>query len=245
MIAGIGTVINAGAILVGTSVGVLFGGHLSDRTRITVTDGLGLVVGVAAVGSAISIADPTLTRAVGKGWPTLIVLLALVIGGVVGSALKIEDRLEALGSSLQKRFAKENESTFVEGFVVASLVFCVGPLAILGGISDGLGSGIDQLILKSTLDLIAAMAFASALGWGVALSVIPVVIYQGGWTLVGVFAGNTMSDYAIAAMTATGGLLIMAIALRLLRIREIAIGDLLPAIIVAPLLAALVATVRG
>ena len=146
---------------------------------------------------------------------------------------------------MQKRFAKENESTFVEGFVVASLVFCVGPLAILGGISDGLGTGIDQLILKSTLDLIAAMAFASALGWGVALSVIPVVIYQGGWTLVGVFAGNTMSDYAIAAMTATGGLLIMAIALRLLRIREIAIGDLLPAIIVAPLLAALVATVRG
>jgi uncharacterized membrane protein YqgA involved in biofilm formation len=245
VIAGIGTVINAGAILVGTGVGVLFGGHLSDRTRITVTDGLGLVVGVAAVGSAISIADPTLTQAVGKGWPTLIVLLALVIGGVVGSALKIEDRLEALGSSLQKRFAKENESTFVEGFVVASLVFCVGPLAILGGISDGLGNGIDQLILKSTLDLIAAMAFASALGWGVALSVIPVVIYQGGWTLVGIFAGNTMSDYAIAAMTATGGLLIMAIALRLLRIREIAIGDLLPAIIVAPLLAALVATLRG
>jgi len=245
VIAGIGTVINAGAILVGTGVGVLFGGHLSDRTRITVTDSLGLVVGVAAVGSAISIADPTLTRAVGKGWPTLIVLLALVIGGVIGSALKIEDRLEALGASLQKRFAKENESTFVEGFVVASLVFCVGPLAILGGISDGLGSGIDQLILKSTLDLIAAMAFASALGWGVALSVIPVVIYQGGWTLVGVFAGNTMSDYAIAAMTATGGLLIMAIALRLLRIREIAIGDLLPAIIVAPLLAALVATLRG
>ena len=245
MIAGVGTAINAGAILVGTSAGVLFGGHLSDRTRNTVIDGLGLVVGVAAVGSAISIADPTLTRAVGRGWPTLIVLLSLVIGGVIGSALKIEERLEAFGSTLQKRFSSANESTFVEGFVVASLVFCVGPLAILGGISDGLGSGIDQLVLKSTLDLIAAMAFASALGWGVALSVIPVVIYQGGWTLVGVFAGNTMSDYAIAAMTATGGLLIMAIALRLLRIREIAIGDLLPAIIVAPLLAALVVALRG
>ena len=245
MIPGIGTAINVGAILVGTSVGVLFCGHLSDRTRNTVTDGLGLVVGVAAVGSAISIADPALIRAVGKGWPTLIVLLALVIGGVIGSALKIEQRLTNFGESLQRRFAKKSESTFVEGFVVASLVFCVGPLAILGGISDGLGSGIDQLILKSTLDLIAAMAFASALGWGVALSVIPVVIYQGSWTLVGVFAGNTMSDYAIAAMTATGGLLIMAIALRLLRIREIAIGDLLPAIIVAPLLAALVATLRG
>jgi uncharacterized membrane protein YqgA involved in biofilm formation len=245
VIAGVGTAINAGAILIGTTVGVLFGGHLSDRTRNTVTDGLGLVVGVAAVGSAVSIADPALVRAVGKGWPTLIVLLALVIGGVIGSALKIERRLETLGEWLQRRFAKENESTFIEGFVVASLVFCVGPLAILGSISDGLGTGTDQLVLKSTLDLIASMAFASALGWGVALSIVPVVIYQGAWTLVGVFAGNTMSDYAIAAMTATGGLLIMAIALRLLKIREIAIGDLLPAVIVAPLLAVLVATIRG
>lgn len=245
MIAGVGTAINGAAILAGTTIGVLFGGHLPDRTRDTVTDGLGLVVGVAAVGSAISIADPSLARAVGRGWPTLIVLLALVIGGVIGSALKIEQRLENFGASLQRRFARENESTFVEGFVVASLVFCVGPLAILGGISDGLGTGIDQLILKSTLDFIAAMAFASALGWGVGLSALPVVIYQGVWTLVGVFAGNTMSTYAIAAMTATGGLLIMAISLRLLKIREIAIGDLLPAIIVAPLLAALVATFRS
>ena len=245
MIAGAGTAINAGAILLGTSAGVLFGGHLSDRTRNTVTDGLGLVVGVAAVGSAVSIADPALIRAVGRGWPTLIVLLALVIGGVLGSALKIERRLESLGEWLQRRFARGNESTFIEGFVVASLVFCVGPLAILGSISDGIGTGTDQLILKSTLDLIAAMAFASALGWGVALSIVPVVIYQGAWTLVGVFAGNTMSNYAIAAMTATGGLLIMAIALRLLKIREIAIGDLLPAIVVAPLLATLVATIRG
>lgn len=245
MIAGVGTAINGAAILVGTTVGVLFGGHLSDRTRNTVTDGLGLVVGVAAVGSAISIADPSLIHAVGEGWPTLIVLLALVVGGVIGSALKIEERLEMLGASLQRRFSKESESTFVEGFVVASLVFCVGPLAILGAISDGLGTGIDQLVLKSTLDLIASMAFASALGWGVGLSVVPVMIYQGVWTLVGVFAGNTMSTYAIAAMTATGGLLIMAIALRLLKIREIAIGDLLPAIIVAPLLAGLVATLRS
>ncbi|HUW78610.1 MAG TPA: DUF554 domain-containing protein [Candidatus Nanopelagicaceae bacterium] len=245
MIAGVGTAINAGAVLIGTTVGVVFGGRMSDGTRRTVTDGLGLVVGVAAVASTISIADPSLTSAVGKGWPTLIVLLALVIGGVIGSALKIERRLQLLGESLQRRFAKEGESTFVEGFVVASLVFCVGPLAILGSISDGLGAGIDQLVLKSTLDLIASVAFASALGWGVGLSVFSIMIYQGAWTLVGVFAGNIMSDYAIAAMTATGGLLIMAIALRLLRIREIAIGDLLPAIIVAPLLATLIASFRG
>lgn len=245
MIAGLGTAVNGGAIVVGSAIGVIFGGRMSERTRNTVTDGLGLVVGVAAVASAVSIADPSLIQAVGRGWPTLIVLAALVIGGVIGSAMRIEERLARLGELLQQWFASRDESTFVEGFVVASLVFVVGPLAILGGISDGLGTGIDQLLLKSTLDFIAAMAFASALGWGVALAALPVVIYQGAWTLIGALAGNAMSSYAIAAMTATGGLLIMAIALRLLRIRNIAIGDLLPAIAVAPLLAFLIATVRG
>lgn len=245
MIPGLGTAINGGAIVIGSSIGVIFGGRMSERTRNTVIDGLGLVVGVAAVASAVSIADPSLIHAVGRGWPTLIVLAALVIGGVAGSALKIEERLERFGELLQQRFAKHEESTFVEGFVVASLVFCVGPLAILGGISDGLGTGIDQLLLKSTLDFIASMAFASALGWGVALSAVPVVIYQGAWTVIGVVVGKSMSDYAIAAMTATGGLLIIAIALRLLRVRNIAIGDLLPAIVIAPLLAALIASVRS
>lgn len=239
MFVGLGTVINVLAIVAGSAIGVLGGTRLSERAREVVTDGLGLVVGVAAVASAVAIADPALVAAVGRGWPTLVVLGAMVVGGLIGAGLRIEARLELLGESIRRRFAK-GESTFVEGFVTASLVFVVGPLAILGAISDGVGSGIDQLVLKSSLDFFASIAFAATLGWGVAASALPVGIYQGVWTVAGVVTGNALPEYAIAAMTATGGLLIMGIALRILRIRQIPIGDLLPAVALAPLLAALI-----
>lgn len=236
MFAGLGTVINVVAIIAGTALGVLGGTRLSERAREVVTDGLGLVVGVAAVSSAVAIVDPALTSAVGRGWPTLIVLGAMVIGGLIGAGLRLEQRLELLGEAIRRRWAR-SESTFVEGFVTASLVFVVGPLAILGGINDGVGAGIDQLVLKSSLDFFASIAFAATLGWGVAASALPVGVYQGIWTIVGIASGNALPGYAIAAMTATGGLLIMGIALRILRIRQIPIGDLLPAVAIAPLLA--------
>jgi uncharacterized protein len=237
----LGTIINVLAIVAGAGVGVLFGARLGERARDVVTDGLGLVVGVAAVSSIVAIADQALVDAVGRGWPTLIVLGAMIVGGLIGAGLRIEARLEQFGETIRRRLAR-GESRFVEGFVTASLVFVVGPLAILGGMSDGVGAGIDQLLLKSSLDFFGAMAFAATMGWGVALSAIPVGIYQAGWTVVGVFSGNALPDYAIAAMTATGGLLIMGISLRILRIRQIPIGDLLPAVAIAPLAAALVAS---
>jgi uncharacterized membrane protein YqgA involved in biofilm formation len=241
---GLGTIINVIAIIVGSGIGVLSGSRLSDHARGVVTDGLGLVVGVAAFSSAVAITDKALVDAVGRGWPTLVVLGALAIGGLIGAGLRIEVRLERLGESIRSRFAGHGESRFVEGFVTASLVFVVGPLAILGGISDGVGTGIDQLILKSSLDFFASIAFAATMGWGVAVSALPVGIYQALWTIVGVVSGNALPDYAISAMTATGGLLIMGIALRILRIRQIPIGDLLPAVAIAPLLAGLVAALR-
>lgn len=244
MMTGSGTAINVVAIIAGSGIGVLSGSRLSEHARNVVTDGLGLVVGVAAFSSAVAIVDPNLTNAVGRGWPTLIVLAALAIGGLIGAGLRIEERLEGLGERIRHRFAANDESPFVEGFVTASLVFCVGPLAILGGISDGVGTGIDQLVLKSSLDFFASIAFAATMGWGVAVSALPVGIYQAAWTLVGVVSGNALPDYAISAMTATGGLLIFGIALRILRIRQIPIGDLLPAVAIAPLVAWLVASLR-
>jgi uncharacterized membrane protein YqgA involved in biofilm formation len=123
---------------------------------------------------------------------------------------------------------------FVEGFVTASLVYCIGPLGILGALSDGLGTGIDQLALKAVLDGFASIAFAATLGWGVAASALAVGVYQGLITLLGWSLGGVLGDAEIAAMTATGGLLLVGIALRLLRIRDIAVGDLLPALVVAP-----------
>lgn len=244
MIPGLGTLINVLAIVSGAAVGVLSGSRLSEHARNVVTDGLGLVVGVAAFSSAAAIVDPALKNAVGRGWPTLIVLSALAIGGLIGAGMRIEERLERLGERIRVRLAAGSESRFVEGFVTASLVFCVGPLAILGGISDGVGNGIDQLVLKSTLDFFASIAFAATMGWGVAVSAVPVGIYQAAWTVVGVVSGNALPDYAIAAMTATGGLLIFGIAMRILRIRQIPIGDLLPAVAIAPLVAWLVASLH-
>ena len=162
------------------------------------------------------------------------------MGGFIGSALKLEDRLNSFGENLRKRFKVTESGTFVEGFVSASLLFAIGPLAILGSVSDGMSSGIDQLLLKSTLDFFAAMAFASSLGWGVAAAAIPVGIYQGIWTIIGLFLGNVLTRYQIDAMTVVGGVMLIAIALTLLDIKRVAIGNLLPALALAPLLAALV-----
>ena len=135
-------------------------------------------------------------------------------------------------------------NTFVEGFVTASLVFCVGPLAILGSLSDGLGLGINQLALKSVMDGFTSIAFAASLGWGVAASALVVGVYQGTLTLLGWALGSVLSAAQIALLTATGGLLLVGIALRLLRIRQVPVGDLLPALLVAPILTAIVAALR-
>ena len=157
------------------------------------------------------------------------------LGGIVGSLIRIEDRLDGIGERLKRRFGANGDETFVEGFVTASLIFCVGPLAILASVSDGLGAGIDQLILKSCLDFFASLAFASTLGWGVAASAIAVGVYQGLWTFIGSAAGSVMPSYQISAMTAVGGLMLAGIAFRLLKIRQLPIGDLLPALVFAPL----------
>ena len=174
-----------------------------------------------------------------SGWALLVVLGSLLVGGLIGSALNLEDRLDGIGEKLRQRFGASQESPFVEGFVSASLLFAIGPLAILGSISDGMSTGIDQLLLKSTLDFFAAMAFATSLGWGVAVSALPVGIYQGAWTLIGLALGKVLSGYQVDAMTVVGGIMLLCIALRLLKIKFVAVGNLLPALAIAPLLALL------
>ena len=152
--------------------------------------------------------------------------------------------MEIDGSLTDPDPASAPPNTFVEGFVTASLVFCVGPLAILGSLSDGLGLGIDQLTLKAVLDGFASIAFAATLGWGVAASALVVGVYQGSLTLLGWALGSVLSDAQISLITATGGLLLVGISLRLLRIRPVPVGDLLPALVVAPILTAIVAGLR-
>jgi uncharacterized membrane protein YqgA involved in biofilm formation len=188
----------------------------------------------------ISILDQEFVAAVGSGIPLLIVIGAILIGGIIGSALRIEQRLEQLGTSLQKRFStkgsKDSKEKFITGFVNASLVFTIGPLAILGALSDGLGQGIEQLATKSILDAFASLAFAASLGWGVALSAIPVGIWQGLVTVLAFSVGAVVSAPLISALTATGGVLLLGVGLRLLQIRQVAVGNMLPALIVAPVI---------
>jgi uncharacterized membrane protein YqgA involved in biofilm formation len=237
---GIGTVVNVVTVLLGATIGVLLGNRLPLRTRDVVTDALGLVTLLIAGTSAMVVLDGDLSDAVGDSAPMLIVLGSLLVGGITGSLLRLEQRVERLGGWLQARLSGEAGSVerhrFIEGFVSASLLFCTGPLTILGSLNDGLGNGADQLFLKAVLDGFAAIAFAASFGWGVAASALTVVVVQGGLTIVGFLLGDVLPAAHLAALTATGGLLLVGVALRLLRVREIPVADLLPALVVAPLL---------
>ena len=237
MFTGSGTVLNILTIVIGGALGVFIGAKISEKLRNLVTDVLGCVTIISAADALSAYWDVELQESMPKGWVILVVIFSLLVGALIGSALAIEDRLEFLGDKLKSRFSKNGSSNFVEGFVSASLIFAIGPLAILGSISDGMGTGIDQLVLKSTLDGFAALAFAASLGWGVALSALPVGIYQFAWTAVGLFLGAILTNYQVAAMTAVGGILLIGISLRLLRIKQIAVGNLLPALALAPLFA--------
>lgn len=240
MIPGIGTVVNVCTVLVGSTVGVMLGNRLPVRTRDVVTDSLGLVTLLIAGTSAVAVLDGDLADAVGTSAPMLVVLGSLLLGGILGSLLHLEQRVESFGGWLQKRLAGEAGSVerhrFIEGFVTASLLFCTGPLTILGSLNDGLGNGADQLFLKAVLDGFAAIAFAASFGWGVAASAVTVVVVQGSLTVVGFLLGDVLPQPHLAALTAVGGLLLVGVALRLLRVREIPVADLLPALAFAPLL---------
>ncbi|MGO4256230.1 DUF554 domain-containing protein [Marmoricola sp. RAF53] len=241
---------NASTVLAGSAIGVLIGHRLPERTRTVVTDGLGLVTLLIAGSAAMAVADPAFSRAVGDAATMLIVLGALLIGAIIGSLARIEDRLEGLGDVLQRRLSRgtaagdpEDQAAehvardrFIQGFVTSSLVFCVGPLTILGSVTEGIGRGPDQLLLKAALDGFAAIAFAAAYGWGVAASVITLVVVQGSLTVVGAVLGDFLPDAHLAALTATGGLLLVGVALRLLNIKQVKVGDLLPALLMAPVL---------
>jgi uncharacterized membrane protein YqgA involved in biofilm formation len=242
---GAGTAINVGAVLAGSALGLLLGGRFPERTRTLLTQCLGLftlVLGAYAIRDGLSEA---LTSEVGANAPLLIVLGALLLGAIAGSLVRLEDRLDAGADWLRRKTARGAEpGRFVNGLVTSTLVFCVGPLSILGSLSDGLGRGIEQLLVKSVLDGFAAIAFASALGIGVAFSVLPLALYQGLLTLAGLGLGEFLSPGQVDALGATGGLILLALGLRLAGVKKIAVGDLLPALVFAPVLAWAVALLR-
>lgn len=239
MFVGLGTLINIIAIVIGSTIGIGAGSRLTKKSLSLITDILGLITLLGAASALVPLWSSTFIDSLPKGSTLLVISGAMLIGGLIGSALSLENRLDKFGETLRQKFKASSDGPFIEGFVSASLLFVIGPLAILGSVSDGMSEGLDQLILKSSLDFFAAMAFASSLGWGVAASAIPVGIYQGVWTLIGLFLGSVLQPYQIDAMTICGGLMLVGIGLRLLDIKKIAVANLLPALIIAPVIATL------
>jgi uncharacterized membrane protein YqgA involved in biofilm formation len=225
-----GTILNVITVIIGGTLGTVLGARLPNKMRETVMHGLGLMTLVIGVQMAMT------TRNL------LIVLASILFGGVLGEMLGVQAWLDSLGQRLEARFARGGEAgKFTRGFVTASLIFCIGPMTILGSIQDGLIGDYNLLAIKSILDGFAGLAFASTLGIGVAFAALTVFVFQGGISLAAILVGSALGSVTretpwVIEMTATGGVLIMGISLVLLELKQVRLGNLLPAIFIAPLI---------
>lgn len=227
-----GTLINVVTVLLGGLLGMILGSRLPERLKNTVVAGLGLFT--LAIGIQMFL----------KTQNSLIVLGSLLVGGLLGEWWRIEDGLQAFGGWLERRFLRGeadglSQARFIKGFLTASLLFCIGPMAILGAVQDGLTGDYSLLAVKSVMDGFAALAFASSLGIGVLFSVVVVLIYQGGISLLASQVQSVVSPAMMNEMTAVGGILLLAIAISsLLEIKKIRTGNFLPALLIGPIVVA-------
>jgi len=235
-----GTAINVAAILAGTLIGVLAGARLPEGLQRRVLAGLGLVTLVIGVDLALAWRETS----------ALYVLGAVLLGGLAGEALGIEARLAQLGDMIQRRLSEartgsagESSSRVSEAFFDASLLFCVGPLAVVGAIQDGLTGNYEALATKALLDGFASIALAATLGWGVALSALSVLVYQGALSLGATLFEDALQGEALAALTSAGGVLIIGISLKLLEVTDVKVGNFLPALLFAPALVGIVSAI--
>ncbi len=222
MIHGLGTIVNIAAIVAGSLIGVLAGGRLIERVRSGVMSALGLLTIVNGLTDAQ------------KTHNLVFPLIGLALGTALGEAIGLEERFERFGDRIATRI-KSKHSNVGEAFVTSSLVFCIGPLAILGSLQDGLGRGYQLLLVKSGLDGFAALIFASTLGWGVALSAISVGLYQGALTAGAHIIDPLLTPRMLVELTATGGVMVMAIGVRLLDLKRVRVGSMLPALVITPI----------
>ena len=231
---GLGTLINTATVLVGGTVGIAMGNKIPDRVRTIVVQ----VIGMLTIGLGLS----DLLKTHNMVFP----LLGMVFGAVIGEILRIEDRLEGIGEIIRKRFAKRQDpGPFISGFVTASLLFCIGPLTILGAIQDASGATPQLYIIKGTLDGFMSVIFGAIHGVGVLFSAVSVFIVQGTLTLFGTSLDSLLNDRMRVELFATGGLAVVAIGLNLLEIKKIRLGSLLPGLIITPILVKLFADGTG
>ncbi len=214
---------NVAAVLLGSGIGLAVGKRLPERLQRIITTGLGLSTLLIGMQMGLKVQN------------MLVLIASLVIGGVVGELLGIEAGLERAGEWLKSR-ARSSSGTFVAGFVTASLVFCVGPMTIVGSIQEGMSGNPEIIYTKSMLDGAASVAFASSLGIGVSFAAVTVLVLQGALTLLGAQLAFLLRAEILNELTATGGLLILAIGLMLLEVKRIRVANLLPALVVVVLL---------
>jgi len=231
---GLGTLINTLTVLAGGGLGLLIGDKIPDRVRVIIVQVIGLVtlaIGLRDVMNADNMVFP---------------LVGMVIGAILGEFLKIEDRLALLGDLLRRKFAKNaGESKFVNGFVTATLLFCIGPLTILGAIEDASGKTPQLYIIKGTLDGFMMIIFSALYGVGALFSAVSVFVVQGTLTVFGASLDSLLDDRMRLELFAAGGLAVMAIGINLLEIKKIRLGSLLPGLILTPILVWIFATPNG
>lgn len=226
----VGTVLNIITVALGSTLGIFIGDRLPERIQESVVTGLGLVTLTVGVDNALSTGN------------IIIPLLSVGSGVIIGELLDLDGLLNRFGGWLQTRYSGgededgDQRARFINGFVTASLVFCVGPLTFIGSLQDGMTGDFELLAIKSVLDGFAALAFASAMGIGVAFSIVTILVLQGGLALLGALGGSMMTDPMITEMTATGGLLLIGLALVLLDLKKPRMANFLPALVIAPLI---------
>lgn len=223
-----GTFLNIATVIIGSFIGLLFGARIPDKLKSTVIAGMGLFTAAMGLQMFLKTENP------------LIVLGSLLIGTLLGEWWRIEDGLQNLGKYLEQRFSRSNDegsNIFVRGFLTASLLFCVGPMTILGSIQDGLTGDYNLLAVKSVLDGFASLAFASTLGVGVMFSTIVILVYQGGISLLAAQLNAIVTPSMMNELSATGGVILLGLAISsLLEIKKIRVGNMLPGLAVAPLI---------
>lgn len=237
-----GTLLNVATVLAGTIVGLLVGARMPDRMRDGLTTGLGFFTVLLGISMGLRI----FTDPVARPGDDLAVLGAVLLGVAIGELLRLHDGLEWIGGWFQRRLAHgERPSRIAEAFVTASLVYCVGPLTILGSLANGLTGDVQLLAVKSLLDGVASIAFAAALGPGVALSALTVLVVQGAIAAGAFLLRDVMDEATIMAVTAAGGVILLGVALRLLELKAVRVASFLPALLLAPILVRLAEAVRG
>ncbi len=221
-----GTIVNAIAIIIGGLLGA-FLSNIPPKIKVTVMQGIGLAVLILGVKMGLETKN------------FLLVIFSIVLGSIIGELLKIEDGLDKLGKWIEGKVGSSRNGNVANAFVTATLVYTIGAMAILGALNSGLDNNHQLLYLKSMLDGFSAIVFASTLGFGVIFSAIPVFIYQGTIAILAKYihllVSQELLDLMILEITATGGILIIAIALNVLEIKKVRVGNMLPAIIITPI----------